>query len=215
MEQTIKLPKIFRYFTYGNIETAETIWFILHGYGQMPEYFIRKFQGLNPEKHFVVAPEGMHRFYLNGTSGRVGCSWMTKEARLDDISDNMNFLNTLYSNFSKQKIFKTKVLLGFSQGGATAARWHERGNFNASHFILWASVFPPDLALPENNSKFSESQNYFVVGDKDEYFNDEHISKMKKYLLENNLQFETICYTGNHSIQIDCLEQLTSRIVKQ
>jgi predicted esterase len=214
MEQTIKLPKTFRYFTYGNIETAETIWFVLHGYGQMPEYFIRKFQGLNPEKHFVVAPEGMHRFYLNGTSGRVGSSWMTKEARLDDISDNMNFLNTLYSNFSKQKIFKTKVLLGFSQGGATAARWHEQGNFNASHFILWASVFPPDLSLPENKSKFSESQNYFIVGDKDEYYNEEHISKMKNYLLENNLQFETIYYDGNHSIQIDCLEQLTNRIVK-
>jgi predicted esterase len=215
MEQRIKQLKTFRYFTYGNIATAETIWFVLHGYGQMPEFFIRKFQGLNPEKHFVVAPEGMHRFYLNGTSGRVGASWMTKEARLDDISDNINFLNTLYSNFSKQKIFKTKVLLGFSQGGATAARWHEQGNLNASHFILWASIFPPDLSLPENKSKFSESQNYFIVGDKDEYYNEEHISKMKNYLLENNLPFETICYDGNHSIQIDCLEQLTSRIVKQ
>ena len=215
MEQRIKLPKTFRYFTNGNIETAKTIWFVLHGYGQMPEYFIRKFQGLNPEKHFVIAPEGMHRFYLNGTSGRVGSSWMTKEARLDDISDNIDFLNALYSNFSKQKTFKTKVLLGFSQGGATAARWHEQGNFNASHFILWGSVFPPDLSLPDNKSKFSESQNYFIVGDKDEYYNEEHISKMKNYLLENNLQFETIYYDGNHSIQIDCLEQLTNRIVKQ
>lgn len=214
MEQRIKLPKTFRYITNGNIETAETIWFVLHGYGQLPKYFIQKFQGLNPEKHFVVAPEGMHRFYLNGTSGRVGSSWMTKEARLDDISDNINFLNTLYSNFCSKKTFKNKVLLGFSQGGATAARWHEQGNFNASHFILWASVFPPDLSFLANESKFSESLNYFIVGDKDEYYNEEQIAKMKNYLLENNLQFETIYYEGNHSIQFDCLKQLTNRIAK-
>lgn len=213
MEQTIKLPKTFRYFTYGNIETAETIWFVLHGYGQMPEYFIRKFQGLNPEKHFVVAPEGMHRFYLNGTSGRVGSSWMTKEARLDDISDNMNFLNTLYSNFSKQKIFKTKVLLGFSQGGATAARWHEQGNFNASHFILWASVFPPDLSLPENKSKFSVSQNYFIVGNEDEYYNEDNIEVMSRLLANKQLIFSTIRYDGGHTVDSLCLEELSIKII--
>lgn len=213
MEQTIKLPKTFRYYTYGNIETAETIWFVLHGYGQLPEYFIRKFQGLNPEKHFLVAPEGMHRFYLNGTSGRVGASWMTKEARLDDISDNIDFLNTLYSTFSAQKTFKNKVLLGFSQGGATAARWHEQGNFNASHFILWASVFPPDLSLPKNKSKFSESKNYFIVGDKDEYYNEEHIESMTNYLKIQQLVFRTIRYSGGHTIDSKCLEELRKKIV--
>ena len=30
----------------------------------------------------------MHRFYLEGSSGRVGASWMTKEAREDDKKEN-------------------------------------------------------------------------------------------------------------------------------
>lgn len=213
MEQTIKLTKTFRYFTYGNIETADTIWFVLHGYGQLPEYFIKKFQALDAQKHFVVAPEGMHRFYLSGTSGRVGASWMTKEARLDDIADNIDFLNALYSTFLEQKTFDNKVLLGFSQGGATAARWHEQGIYNASNFILWASVFPPDLKLPENKGQFASSQNHLVVGDKDQYYNKEDISQMEEYLVDQGIHFRTVIYNGSHSIDVDCLQELSSRFI--
>jgi predicted esterase len=212
MEQTIKLPKTFRYYTHGDLETADTIWFVLHGYGQLPAYFIKKFQHLDPAKNVVIAPEGMHRFYLKGTSGRVGASWMTKEARLDDIADNIHFLDTLYSHLTQKKTFKKKVLLGFSQGGATAARWHEHGVFKATTFILWASVFPPDLTLPENNGQFERSQNYFVVGDEDEYYNDENISQMEEYLISEGLHFHTIRYDGGHSIESNCLIMLTKAV---
>lgn len=214
MEQTIKLPKTFRYYTFGNQETADTIWFVLHGYGQLPAYFIRKFHKLNPEKHFIIAPEGMHRFYLNGTSGRVGASWMTKEARLDDISDNLTFLNSLYSIFEKQNKFKQKVLLGFSQGGATAARWHEQGEFKASTFILWASVFPPDLQLPKNVSQFNRSKNYFVAGNEDPYYTEENILEMQEHLISEDLNFSTIRYQGGHTIEGNSLLKLADDITK-
>ena len=215
MEQTIKLPKTYRYFTYGDLEKAETIWFVLHGYGQLPAYFIRKFHSLDPEKHFIVAPEGMHRFYLKGTSGRVGASWMTKEARLDDIEDNIAFLNALANQFTQRKDFKKRVLLGFSQGGATAARWHELGNWKADNFILWASVFPPDLTLPESKGQFVQSSNHFVVGDEDEYYKEEDILQMQHYLYDQGLHFTTTIYNGNHSIDIDCLKQLERQLQQQ
>ena len=54
--------------------------YVLHGYGQLPAFFIRKFQAQVNAGWRVVAPEGAHRFYLKGTDGRVGASWMTREA---------------------------------------------------------------------------------------------------------------------------------------
>ena len=76
------------------------------------DYFIRKFRALFDDL-LVVAPEGMHRFYLQGSSGRVGASWMTKEAREDDIADNLRWLQELDAHISAQYRPKRKLLLGF------------------------------------------------------------------------------------------------------
>lgn len=214
MENKLTIAKTFRYFTHGNPETASHIWFVLHGYGQLPAFFIRKFQDLDPEKHFVIAPEGMHRFYLEGTSGRVGASWMTKESREDDIKDNHNFLNQLKETLFSKYTFSKRVLLGFSQGGATASRWHENGNFNAHHFILWASVFPPDLQLPKKKNAFADSDNYFVIGNQDQYFNKEKVAAMEAHLKAHNLTFKTVKFEGDHNIPKSALEEIVGFFVR-
>lgn len=198
----IKIEKTARYITHGDEEKATNIWFVLHGYGQLPEFFIRKLKHLDPEENFVVAPEGFHRFYLNGTSGRVGASWMTKEARDHDIEDNIKYLNQLSAKFKKD--YKNKIILGFSQGGATAARWHELGDFNATHFILWASVFPPDLDIKFEKSKFSQSKNTFVIGKKDPYYDIEKIDETSKEL--SKIGFNTILFDGEHDIDREALK---------
>lgn len=213
MEQDIVIQKTVRYTTFGNIKNAENIWFILHGYGQLPRYFIRKFQELNPDKHFIVAPEGFHRFYLKGSSGRVGASWMTKEARLDDIKNNIDYLNQLATKILKQKDFKNRILLGFSQGGATAARWHQKGDFKAHHFILWASVFPPDLSFEGSKEGMFTSQNYFIVGNEDEYFKQE-IENLKNFYQQQSFLTEFITFQGTHDIDTPTLQVLAQKIEK-
>ncbi|MFT7345493.1 MAG: putative esterase, partial [Lentimonas sp.] len=69
---------------------------VLHGYGQLSQFFIQKFSSLTHQCD-IIAPEGMHRFYLNGSSGRVGASWMTKEERETDIEDNQKYLEEVLS----------------------------------------------------------------------------------------------------------------------
>ena len=58
MEQHLTSTKTFRYFTYGDIDKATKLIFVLHGYGQLAEFFIRKFHFLE-EDYLIVAPEGM------------------------------------------------------------------------------------------------------------------------------------------------------------
>lgn len=211
MEHQLKISKTARYFTYGNPETATHIWIVLHGYSQLPYYFIRKFHALDPERNFVVAPEGFHRFYREGTKGRVGASWMTKEARLDDIADNMAYLDLLAETVLKGRHFEQRILLGFSQGGATASRWHHYGRFHAHHFILWACVFADDIALDDDAVGMYQSNNYFVIGDDDIYFKGK-IDAVKTQLLNAPFPIHIKEFKGPHDIDKPTLLEIASEI---
>jgi hypothetical protein len=54
-----------RYYKLGEINAAtRQIWFVLHGYGQLAQFFIKKFNTLTDHNVCVIAPEGLSRFYL-------------------------------------------------------------------------------------------------------------------------------------------------------
>ena len=74
-------------------EATERIWLVFHGYGQLAEYFIKKFEDLDPTKNFIIAPQGLSKYYLQGVYGRVGASWMTKEDRLTEIANQYAYID--------------------------------------------------------------------------------------------------------------------------
>jgi len=132
---------------------------------------------------------------------------MTKEQREDDIKDYIAYLNRLWESLSNKYTFKNKVLLGCSQGGATASRWHCLGNYNAKQFLLWSAVFPPDMSK-DYCDKFKQSKNYFVFGNKDEYYDNHSIETHFKQLNQLNFNFEFIKFEGNHNIDSKLLVNL-------
>jgi predicted esterase len=209
MENTLTCSKTFRYFTFGNPEKAKYILYVLHGYGQLAEFFIRKFHDLGDD-YFVVAPEGMHRFYLKGSSGRVGASWMTKEAREQDISDTQNWLNSLKKEIDSKYSFQKEIVLGFSQGGATAARWNSINLI--PNQIYWASVFPPDLDSKTIISIENRANKHFVLGTQDEYFNSEQ--QLTTLAFYSNLGCNTHTFNGSHTIDNITLKQILTELTK-
>ena len=87
-EHKIKVETTAHYYSIGELNNnTSDIWIVCHGYGQLASFFIRKFQDLDAPNRFIIAPEGFNKFYLNGYSGRVGASWMTKENREDEIEE--------------------------------------------------------------------------------------------------------------------------------
>jgi predicted esterase len=208
----IKVSKTAQIAVYGEQDKANTLWLVLHGYGQLSAYFIRHFQTLDPQKNFVLSPEGLHRFYLNGTSGRVGASWMTKEQRLDDIADNCAYLNQLFAQFYQVHLHKRVVLLGFSQGAATAARWLAEGNGKVDAFVLWAGVFPPDVEWSNYQRRSQFISHYFVVGNQDTYFSEESVAQLQSEFKKKQLPFQLIQFEGKHEIQQESLLKLEKKI---
>lgn len=207
MEHQLVCKKTFRYYTSGNPQKAKYVLYVLHGYGQLAEFFIKKFEYLN-DNYFIVAPEGMHRFYLKGSSGRVGASWMTKEARENDIHDNLNWLSHLQNEILKNNTFEKEIVLGFSQGGATAARWNKINNIHNQ--IYWASVFPPDINIKNTISQNNKTNNYFALGNQDEYFNEDEQKSIIQFYAKNG--FKTYHFNGPHTIDSTTLNSILDDI---
>lgn len=205
----IRVERSFRYSVLEAEEHTHLLVYLLHGYGQLAEYFIRKAEGIERKNVTFVAPEGMHRFYLNGTSGRVGASWMTREARELDIAENTENLDRLHNHLSVVYQPKKVLLIGFSQGGATAARWLANGQSPFDAFVSWASVFPPDVAFPETG--FAPAVPcYFVIGNDDPYFSadarDEAISAYEQ------LGFRILRFDGKHDLDKTVITSLISSL---
>ncbi len=204
-----KISKTVRYETWGTPNTAKELWFVLHGYGQLVPFFIRKFQGLDPEKYFIIAPEGLHRFYQKGFYGRVGASWMTKEDRLTDIADYVAYLDQLYQHIENDYggNFKKKRVFGFSQGGATATRWAVQGEATWDSLILWASMMPEDLNWPIDTERLNQLQISLAVGDSDEFVSDDRLQKELGFLAEKGIEFDQFSFKGNHDIPEAALKE--------
>ncbi|MEY4217293.1 MAG: hypothetical protein RLZZ68_1749 [Bacteroidota bacterium] len=200
MEKHYTAQKTYRYEIQE--QAHEHLLIALHGYGQLAKFFLRKFQGLQ-SKGRVVAPEGPHRFYLQGSSGRVGASWMTKEARELDIQDNLVGLNALLSELQKSYSPKRITLLGFSQGAATAARWYQQNPSAFEQLILWAAVFPPDI---DAGSFPTKKPLHFVLGTQDEYYQGEAAQQLLRHY--QSMGFKVHTYAGKHDIDGEVLKRL-------
>ena len=209
MEFTFKHSKTFRYEIINGGPEAKTVLYVLHGYGQLVKHFIPKFNGL-PKDLMIVAPEGTHRFYLKGSSGRVGASWMTKEIRQIDIEDNINWLNALDDEICSTHPVNQRHLLGFSQGGSTAIRWYMFGKPKFNSLIVWAADFPPDEKI--NADKLTGKNNYFVIGSEDEFYsrNDQQ-QLMEEY---QALGFKISPYIGMHDINETTLTNILGKVHK-
>ncbi len=194
-----------RRFYQNEIVGKKHILLALHGYGQLAQYFYRKFHPLENDFGLVI-PEGPHRFYLEGSSGRVGASWMTKEWREQDIAENTRYLLELTAEIRSSNSTAKLTLLGFSQGGATAARVYQADPSLFSQLILWASVFPPDIAVQHFPPR---KRMDFVIGSKDPYFDSESSAKVQNEYSE--LGFEIHTFEGAHDIHPQTLRAVLDK----
>lgn len=193
----IQVSKTAEIVTSGELskETKE-IWIVLHGYAQLPEYFIKSFRGL--ENAFIIAPSALSRAYLNGYNGRVGAIWMTKHERIDEIADYTNYLDKIAEHFNLSNYNKATInLLGFSQGAATASRFTAHTDLKIDRLILWGGILPTEL---ENNDRIMRTERYIVYGEQDEFIlpqKNKFLETIAKY--ESN-GFHVLSYNGVHRV---------------
>jgi predicted esterase len=205
-EHRMVIARSLRFFTEGSPDAPKRL-IVLHGYGQLPEYFIRQFSFLKDHSVYVVAPEGLHRFYLNGFSGRVGASWMTRHDRLQDIADQVAYLDNLIAALHQQNPSAKLGILGFSQGVATAIRWIHQGSVKPDLCISWAGTLPPDVPYDRDAHLFSGFPFYCLTGDEDDLVQPSGMAYQLQ-MLKPLGNFVESRYSGGHKIAQDILIKL-------
>src|SRR5690242_1913739 len=150
-EHHLSVARTARYFTLGSPGPGtRELWLVCHGYGQLASRFLRPFSALDDGTRLIVAPEGLSRFYSDPNQHeRVGASWMTREDRLTEIDDYVRYLDAVHAEVRSAGGGGTSrlVVLGFSQGVATACRWVARGSVPVERLIAWGGELPPELDL--------------------------------------------------------------------
>ena len=152
----IKTPRTARVAILGEFnEEVKECWIVMHGYRQLASRFLRRFEPFAADSRVIVAPEGLSRFYLYDQRPHVGASWMTREDRLHEIEDQLQYLENLHQHLKEQLFPNTKWhLFGFSQGVATVWRWLLQGTLRPASLTICCGVLPRESSpLLENKLK--------------------------------------------------------------
>ncbi len=213
-EKTIDIRRTARYYMLGEPgPRVRDVWFACHGYGQLAREFLQSFTPLDSPEHLVVAPAGLHRFYLRGGAGKVGASWRTREDRENEIRDYTVYLDDLYTEIMGRLNPQTVRIniLGFSQGTATAGRWAMGSTIPMHRLILWSGDFPPDTHWKSARRRLEKMEVFLVLGKDDPYMPPQHVQRVTDLLYDHNVRFHVKHFDGHHEIAGDMLLQLAQK----
>ena len=204
----IKVTRTARYYILGdNSLPPEILIYVLHGYGMKAKKFIHEFENLIKPGVWVIAPEGLSRFYQKGFSGEVVASWMTSDDRLLEIDDYVAYLDAVHNSVVSGKHTKV-IILGFSQGAATASRWITKGNVNPEEFVIWGGEFAFDVTnLPSKLPKIR-----LVHALQDEFISHQSFLEQSRRLELAGFEVEKLEFEGTHAIEKEILSNVFQSI---
>lgn len=201
----IQVTKTARYFTLGELnQHTKEVWFVLHGYAQLASDFIQDFEALNDGTRFIVAPEGLNKFYARGFGGKPVATWMTSEDREAEIRDYINYLNTLYQALQLPTACKI-VVLGFSQGVATASRFIHNNQSKVDEFIIYSGEITAELVNPIS-TQIQNKKITYVTGNNDPFITPEKHQNV--YALMHQLNAKIVEFDGGHEVKREVLLEL-------
>lgn len=209
----LEVRKTARFWTLGDPQLADEIWFVLHGYKQLARRFLRRFEPIAADARLIVAPEGLSRFYVSAERGRhgpesvVGASWMTREDRLTEIADYVAYLDGVAEHVAASGRLPVTVL-GFSQGVATACRWVASGSIEPRRLLLWGDLVPPDLDVASAARALDGVDVVLVRGRHDPAISPERASDEAERLSRAGITSRTVRYEGGHEIDEETLRAL-------
>lgn len=219
-EVPIVVPRSARYYVLGGDDTGTPpteVWIALHGYGQLAGRFVRHLRPIAAPARLVVAPEALNRFYVPGTGGtrnhaaaRVGATWMTREDREREIADQRGYLDAVLADVLARWPGAPRprlVVLGFSQGVATAVRWMARDGVRADRLVAWGGTLPAELDAATVAVHLA-GRGTFVSGRADELLPPAGVEAELHRLHALGLDPRVVWHDGAHTIDAATLERV-------
>jgi predicted esterase len=216
-EHHVSVRRTARYYTLGPTESdVAEVWMVCHGFAQLAGRFMRHFTAIDDGTRLIVAPEALNRFYVesvpsvHGPDSKVGATWMTREDRLHEIEDYVDYLDTLadaiFARIDRAQV--RLIVLGFSQGVATVARWTVQGRARADHLILWASPLPPEIDALHGVERLSRVPRLSVVVGTLDAGARTILPKERERMDRLGLHYDFHSFEGAHHLDADTLRTL-------
>lgn len=209
-EKQVTYQSINSYTTLNSLtDKTKNVWIVFHGIGYLSRYFLKYFDELPQEENYIIAPQAPSKYYLNNQYRHVGASWLTKE---NTVNETQNVLNCLDAVFSSENIPEhcKLIVFGYSQGVSIATRWVAKRKLKCNHLILYAGGIPHELSpkdinfLVEKNTEITT-----LVGDKDEYINDDILQTASKRITSLfSGKAKQIIFEGKHEIKKEIINSL-------
>lgn len=215
-EEHLAVTKSARLRILGDTAAARDFWIVCHGYGQLAHRFIRDFECIAVDGRAIVAPEGLHRFYLDpppapAAQRRVGATWMTREDRDTDIADNVAYLDRVAEHAIGARAPDVRVrALGFSQGAATVFRWAALGRTRVDELILWGGEVPPDVDMEMASQRLRAARVIVVHGRSDRMAPEHQLTRHLEALRAGNIAYRRHDFDGGHEMNRELLEGIAA-----
>lgn len=208
-----------RYCTLGGEGDVRSVWYVLHGYRQLADRFIARFSGIASPDRLVVAPEALNRFYLDddgglaphGPDSPVGATWMTRHDREAEIDDYVAYLDRLDRALGHARGVR-RIVLGFSQGSATAARWAVRARRRPARLVLWSGLLPHDLDVQAAARRLRALEPVLVCGETDGALRVERVEAERERLASLGVEATVVRHGGGHAIDAAAATRLAAAI---
>lgn len=183
-----------------NALTAKTkyIWFVCHGLGYLSRYFLKYFKELNPEDHYIIAPQAPSKYYLSSNFKHVGASWLTKENTERETENNLRYFDAILEKEPHDRDIKM-IVLGYSQGVSVALRYIAKRELQCDHLVIHSGSIPKELTPMD--FEFFKGHTTLVYGNKDAYLTQDRIkseTKKGKSLFGKSLNI--IEFDGVHEV---------------
>lgn len=208
-----KIEKELTYTTtnsYSTLNTLNTntayVWLVCHGMGYLSRYFLKYFEGLDPQKHYVIAPQAPSKYYLDSKFKHVGASWLTKEHTATETENIMNYLDAILKAEGITEQHKL-VIMGYSQGVSVAMRYMAKRQLQAEVLVIHSGGIPNELTTADFN--FFEGKVKMIYGTDDKYLDETRLkteTEKAKKLFGN--QLEMISFEGKHEVNVPIITSL-------
>ena len=187
---------------------TQYVWFVCHGMGYLSRYFLKYFDNLDPEKHYVIAPQAQSKYYVGTQYKHVGASWLTKENTKVEIENVMTYFDAVLEKENLPSAAKL-IVLGYSQGVSVAARYVAKRKLDCHQLVFLSGRVPVELTREDFAFLNSTTRVHFIYGDQDQFLTKELVSKEKAHvdvLFGANAIIKE--FKGKHEVRKELLESL-------
>ncbi len=209
-EKTVSYTTQNTYLTQNKLgPKTKNVWLVFHGIGYLSRYFVKYFNGLDPEENYIIVPQAPSKYYLKNEYKYVGASWLTKENTATEINNVINYIDAVLDSEKLPKGVDL-ILFGFSQGVSVATRWLARKKANCKLIVLYAGGIPNELTAQDFEFlDYNSTQIKIVYGDQDQYLNPERLKneKVKSDTLFRGMA-KTMAFIGGHEVQPEIIQNL-------